>query len=234
MAGIDPWYATVLSEVRALEGDKTLPWVAQTSDAAEDSTLDGFRLALGRAYLAQLEKAVNGHPAAKPADLLNAVLFAWNEQHSEADWVSISGDNVPETVPPMTGSQSVPRSMLGVYEATFLEMLIRGDVTGDRLDPITVNLGAPARTGQISHVLNPHLGGGAFGTSWQQNLFQNFSFSPSGSLPATVLSLPGVGLQVKDAPLFRIAALNLTITRKHGFVAAALAAAGVAAKRFLF
>ena len=144
---VDHYYATAMSEVRWLEhGGPQF----QTSPVANNRQLDGFRLAFLRSYLANLEKGANGHPMSDPVSLLNTAAMAWNRRWGQgAGSTTINADAAPHSMP----AQNVPGTTFspgrtvpnaGLYQETLLEMVMRGDLTGQRQPPLTIAQAGPS------------------------------------------------------------------------------------------
>jgi hypothetical protein len=171
---IDPFYATIESELNYLEGHGPN---LQTTTAAKDARLNPFRLAFYRAYLGQLERAINGQPPVDPATLLNQTALQWNASHGGTPVSIDSGQPMPDywagsNVDGRTGVNLYGDngSHPGIFKQTYIERLISGKVDGSRQPPLTINTGellsttpAQIKTAAIHHV-TMHLGGAALPT----------------------------------------------------------------------
>ena len=146
---IDPMYATITSELRYLEGHGPN---LQTSAAARDVRLNAFRLAFNRAYLAQLERAINGQKPVDPVTLLNQTALQWNASHAGPSVAIDSNQAMPNywqggsvdgvTSFSMGGSNG---KHPGVFKQTFIERLLGGTISGSRQPPLSVNIGVPPK-----------------------------------------------------------------------------------------
>lgn len=123
--GAFPWYRdTIACELRDLLAvvPFSRPPVLGKTDA-----VSSFLRVYYHAWQLAAEMAINGHPRAADYPLLIAVQNAWNAGHASTSTVKLT---------PKTGSPS-PFCM----SATFVELLLNGDVDGSDHPPLTLNTG---------------------------------------------------------------------------------------------
>jgi hypothetical protein len=158
---IDPWYSTIESELRYLEGKGHN---LQTTAVAKDKRLNGFRLAYYRAYMGQLERAINGQKSVDPVTLLRQTALQWNSSHVGPSVSIPSNESMPGyysggSVDGVTGVQlGAPLEQhAGIFKQTYVERVLSGSIGGTRQAPLAINVGDPPQHPAAKKVIALHL-----------------------------------------------------------------------------